>query len=94
MKKFPSLTKHNEWIDYSRRAILENRLFYICIADNDWSQAVMLVQKDDDQLTGLQKGQYQKFLAGIREALFMQFEEIGTYGGAWTSGRLKREEAS
>ena len=82
------------WIDRERQAILENKLFYICLCDNQWSIAVMLIQKEpeygDKDLEGLQKCHYKGYLEIIKEALFEQFDEIGTYSGAWTSGTLKK----
>lgn len=94
MAKFPSFVRSNEWIEDDRQVILENDLFYIAVADNQWSQAVMLVQKEHCYFdySGLQKRHYQRYLDGIRDALFEQFETLGTYGGAWTSGRISRKE--
>lgn len=94
MAKFPSLRECNTWIEHDRFALLENNLFYIAAADNEWSMAVMLVQKEHwcYDYSGLQKQHYQRYLDGIRDALFEQFETLGTYGGAWTSGRISRKE--
>ncbi len=92
-KKFPSFYDSTERVK-GEVAVLENSLFYICISDNGWSDAVMLLQKDEDHLKGLQKKQYQNYLKGIRDALLEQFDSIGVYGGAWTHGVLKREEVS
>lgn len=92
-KRFPSFSESSERVK-GDVAILENELFYICITDNGWSDAVLLLQKDDDSLVGLQKRHSQKYLVGIRDALFQQFETIGVYGGPWTSGRIRREEVT
>ncbi len=94
MAKFPSLRECNTWIEHDRFALLENNLFYIAVADNQWSQAVMLVQKEHwcYDYSGLQKRHYQSYLDGIRDSLFEQFETIGTYSGAWTSGRISRKD--
>lgn len=94
MIRFPSLIPAGKWIEHDRFALLENNLFYIAVADNEWSQAVMLVQKDHwcYDYTGLQKRHYQSYLDGIRDCLFEQFETLGTYGGAWTSGRISRSD--
>lgn len=94
MAKFPSLHECNTWIEHDRFALLENNLFYIAVADNEWSQAVMLVQKDHwcYDYSGLQKRHYQSYLDGIRDCLFEQFDTLGTYGGAWTSGRISRAD--
>ena len=92
--KFPSLTRCDKWIEHDRHALLENKLFYIATADNEWSMAVMLIQKEHwcNNLDGLQKRHYQNYLDGILASLFEQFETIGTYAGAWTSGRISRSE--
>ena len=81
-------------IDREREAIMENGLFYVCLVDNEWSVAVELIQKVDPygySLEGLQKKHYQKYLDGLKECLRMQFDAIGTYGGAWTHGIITRE---
>lgn len=89
----------NVWVGRDRRVILENDLFYICVEDNEWSMAVELVQKDgysDCQsawLSGLQRTKYKRYLECMKTALLTRLPEIGTYAGAWTSGRITREEA-
>lgn len=102
-KMFPSFEKAepNKWIrggswDYSRRVILESKLFYICVEDNQWSLAVELIQKEEPWglpwMENLQSRLYQKYLEGMKKALLNRLPGIGTYSGAWTSGRIKREE--
>lgn len=89
--RFKSFTSTGK--DYG--VIMENSLFEIEIEDNEWSYAVKLIQKEhwyDNSLEGLQKKHYQTYLNGIRDVLLELFPEIGTYSGAWTSGRLTREE--
>ena len=88
MKRFKSFTPTNDNWGY----ILENKLFYIEIVDNVWSWAIRLIQKDDYYLTNLQKKHYLYYLEGIKNCLFNQFDEIGTYKGAWTSGIIRRDE--
>ena len=97
MEKYPSFSKCEKWISNQEKAVLENKLFYIAIEDNQWSMAIKLIQKEQDyydngNLNNLQKRHYQNYLDGIRDTLFEQFEELGTYGGAWTSGRIKKSE--
>lgn len=73
--------------------IMENNLFEVQIEDNEWSYAVMLIQKEnpyDDCLSGLQKRHYQNYLNGMKDVLLGMFPEIGCYAGAWTSGVVKR----
>mgnify|MGYP001297545612 CR=1 FL=1 len=92
--RFKSFYPCDKWISRTERAILENSLFYIVIEDNEWSIAVKLIQKEEDcasyNMTNLQAGLYRKYLEGIKNCLFNQFEELGVYGGAWTYGIIKR----
>jgi hypothetical protein len=96
-QKFKSFSKCDEWISREDRAVLENKLFYIAITDNEWSMAIKLIQKeqeyyDNGNIENLQAKHYKTYLNGIKECLFNQFEELGTYGGAWTSGRIRRQQ--
>ena len=96
-RRFKSFAECDEWIDREQKAILENDLFYIAVQDNQWSTAVMLIEKEDpwdNCRTGLKAKQYQNYLDGMRDCLFEQFETLGTYGGPWTSGRISRKVAS
>ena len=89
--KFKSFTSTGK--DYG--VIMENQLFKVEIEDNEWSYAVKLIQKEhwyDNSLEGLQKKHYKTYLKGIRDILLELFPEIGTYGGAWTPGRLTKED--
>lgn len=94
-KRFKSLSECKEWIGVETLAVLENKLFYVAVEDNVWSMAIKLIQKEqsyysDGNIANLQKGLYQKYLKGIKECLFLQFEELGVYGGAWTYGTIKK----
>lgn len=97
-KRFPSFKRvtKEKWLDRSIRVILENELFYIGVEDNEWSEAVKLLQKEppygDGALEGLQKRHYEQYLEGMKQVLLERLPSIGTYSGAWTSGRLTREE--
>ena len=89
---FASFKDCDRWIDRTEHAIMENALFYIAIEDNEWSVAVKLIQKEDWYLSldGLQAKHYQNYLNGIEACLFEQFDELGTYAGPWTSGRIRK----
>ena len=95
---FQPAANSNAWLGNERRVILENELFYICVEDNEWSLAVELVQKDSYSdcenawLSGLQRTKYKRYLECMKTALLTRLPEIGTYAGAWTSGRITREE--
>ena len=80
---------------YDLTIIAESKLFYVGIADNEWSMAVMLIQRDPPwgyNYEGLQARHYQKYLDGIRDCLFNRLDELGTYAGAWTSGTIRKED--
>jgi len=79
----------------SKWVLLESKLFYIALEDNEWSLAVELLQKEDpydDHLSGLQGRHYLKYLDGIKRCLLELLPSIGTYGGPWTSGRITKED--
>lgn len=78
------------------RVLLESKLFYIALEDNEWSLAVKLIQKEDpydDHLSGLQKQHHQRYLEGMKKALLERLPSIGAYSGAWTHKVITKEEA-
>lgn len=94
-KKYPSFSICEEWISNTEKAVLENSLFYIAVEDNEWSMAVKLIQKEQSyysrgNIVNLQAGLFMKYLNGIRDCLFNQFDVLGTYEGAWTNGCIKK----
>lgn len=92
-ERFPSFEVVQ--IDYCG-TIMKNNLFEIVLEDNEWSYAVKLIQTeadwDEPSKEGFQKKHYQRYLDGIRDCLFKQFDELGTYAGAWTSGRIYKNK--
>ena len=103
LSRFPSFSRprKNTWVrkgaygDMSLQVLAESKLFYLCAEDNDWSEAIELIQKEDpwdDRLSGLQSRHYQSYLDGMRDALLHRLPSIGTYTGAWTSGVLKGDD--
>lgn len=95
-RMFPSFKRveKDKWLDRSIRVILESGLFYVGVEDNEWSVAVKLLQKDDpydNHLEGLQKRHYQQYLDGMKKVLLERLPSIGTYSGAWTSGKITRD---
>lgn len=96
-RMFPAFERagSNKWLGRYQRVILESKLFYICIEDNEWSLAVELIMKEPPWgycIEGLQARHYQRYLDGMRDCLFNRLDELGTYSGAWTSGRIRRED--
>lgn len=92
LERFNSFERVDKWISRGRRAILENKLFYIVVEDNMWSLAVELIQKEDPygDLVGLQMGLYARYLDAIKEILLDMHGEVGIYTGAWTSATIKK----
>ncbi len=97
-KLFPSFERagSGQWLRYDRRVLLESKLFYVCIEDNEWSLAVELIQKEEPYGTvwmeNLQGRLYEKYLEGMKLCLLMRLPSIGYRKGAWMSGTIKREE--
>jgi hypothetical protein len=94
-RRFKSFHRCDTWLGNECHAILENALFYIAVEDNQWSEAFMLLQKEQSYysegcIEGLQSRHYIGYLHGMRDCLFEQFNELGIYTGAWTSGTITR----
>lgn len=94
-KRFPSFKEPVGWYVGipGKHILLENDLFYIAVEDNEWSEAVELLQKEENSVSGyenLQKRHYKNYLKGLCNVLLEQFDEIGTYAGPWTHGEIKR----
>lgn len=83
---------------FSRRVLLENKLFCVCVEDNQWSVAIELIQKEEPWglpwMENLQGRFYQAYMYALRDVLLERLPYIGTYAGAWTHGIITREEAS
>lgn len=94
MKRFSSFTECDKWPHHEGNAILENKLFYITVQDNQWSQAVKLIQKEDPygSLAGLQAKHYPNYLNGLRDILLGMYDTVGIYTGPWTHGTIRRED--
>ncbi len=102
IRRFPSFQKIDGWLadgsysrSRSRRAILENGLFWIATEDNQWSIAFELIPKEEPWgepwMEKIQARHYRRYLDGIKESLFEQFEYVSYRSSAWTSGTLRRE---
>lgn len=103
IQRFPCFVEVDGWFDGNsgrreRHSILESKLFCIALEDNQWSLAVELIPKEDpwDEpwIETFQRKHFQKYLDGIKEALFEQFEYVSYRSSAWTSGTLRRECAA
>lgn len=92
--KFKSFTESSGWTGNDEKILMESELFYIVYEDNEWSIAIKLIQKDNDyyNIENIQKKHYTAYLEGIRDCLFNQFDTLGVYTGAWTSGTIKKSD--
>lgn len=90
-ERLGSFVTCDKWISRTRRAILENGLFWIALEDNEWSIAVELLQKEDAP-EGFQKAHFAEYVNAIKLSLLRRFDRIGVYAGPWTSGFISREE--
>ena len=66
-KRFPSFKEPVGWYVGipGKHILLENDLFYIAVEDNEWSEAVELLQKEENSVSGyenLQKRHYQNYI--------------------------------
>lgn len=94
-KRFKSFSECDKWVSREEKAILENDLFYIVTEDNERSMAIKLIQKEQDyyrdgNIEAMQSRHYRNYLEGIKNCLFNQFNVLGTYSGAWTSGTITK----
>ena len=72
---------------------LENEFFEIGTADNGWSQAIFIHEKNDvwPEHLNLAKKHFEEYKTGIQNILLDYFGTIGIRAGAWTSGTLTKE---
>lgn len=97
--KYKTFEECDEWMNSTEHAILESPLFYIVEEDDENKIALKLIQKEQDDysrgnIANLQGRFYKSYLKGMEQCLFNQFNELGIYGGPWTSGRIYKNQAS
>lgn len=91
-KMFPCFKDSSTFISKDKTCLLESKLFYICIEDNEWSVAIELLQKDgDDEAYEQQEQSFAGYLNGMKKALLERLPRIGYYTGPWTHGTVTRE---
>lgn len=75
---------------------LENKLFEIGTADNQWSQAIFIREKDnlEPEQYNLAGKHFEEYRNGIQDILLDYFETISLRAGAWCSSTLTRETAN
>ncbi len=92
MKRFPSFTRLDRGVrshSVSANAIMQNDLFYVAVADNDWSFAIVLMEKPNAN-EGLMAQHYQRYLDGMKECLLTYVESVAYRTGAYTHGYVNR----
>lgn len=84
--RVPSFRDSSGWHDNETRILAENNLFYLCWADNHWSDAIALIAKGD--YPGLEQKHIGSCKKKLQEVLLQHFPEIGVYGGSYTHGTV------
>lgn len=93
-KRFPSFYDSDARVSRDSSAMLENELFYIGLADNEWSVAVFLQSKDDGEYSdGIVSRHFLEYTDGIKTILLDMFGTIYIRASAWTSGKITKKEA-
>ena len=91
-EKFPSFDRVSCWRGNDRRVVLRDHLFEIAVADNEWSAAWMLLEREDSGDEPEERAEmeqlYQTYLTAIRDILIEGWGEAVGYKGAWTSGPI------
>lgn len=70
------------------RVIVENGLFNLCLADNEWSVAIALIQKEAPygySYDGLQSRHFDKLKNGLLECLLDHLPRVYVRNGPWMS---------
>ena len=79
------------WQDH--RVVLENKLFMVCLTDNEWSVAVELLQKEAPygySYEGLQSKHFDSLRDGMLDCLLNQLGTVYMRNGAWMSTAIIR----
>lgn len=91
-KRFPSFRETDRrgdtyWCESIR---LENRLFRVGTADNEWSEALFIEMRDDlcPEDVNLARRHLQSYRDGIEKILLEWFGEVARRNGPWMSSRI------
>jgi hypothetical protein len=95
--RFNSFQPVDKWrYRYGGHVVLENSFFQISVADNEWSAAWLLLEREDIDDTGanrtLMRRHYPAYLEAIKNALLDGWGEAIGYGGAWVHGKIYKKE--
>ena len=86
--RYPSFWETDIWIRRDSRALLENQLFYVGIADNENNIAVFLSSKDEGGVEGLTARHFAAYRKGVLDILLDLFGEVYLPTGSWTSRKI------
>ncbi len=97
MSRYKSFEVVDRWVSdcgyrCDKHAILESKLFFVAIEDNQWSLAIELIQRGPEELAGLQTKHYEGYLETIKNIILDLFGEVSYRDGAWTSGTVRKED--
>lgn len=96
-QRFPSFYDDEKYGDgyWGEQYMLENKLFRIGTADNQWSEAVFIQMRDDlwPEQENLARQHFPRYCEGIKKIMLEFFGEIHLRNGPWMSEVLKKEEA-
>ena len=93
-KKFPSFHSCKRYLDHywGQECLLENNLFEIGIADNQYSLAVWIKEKDLwPESYPLAEKHFENYKNQIQEILLNIFGTISLRNGPWMSTEIRRE---
>lgn len=94
-KRFPSFHDKNRFGDnyWGERYMLENQLFWIGTADNQWSEAIFIKERDDlgDFHGALARRHFPRYCEAIKQILLEMFGTIYLRNGPWMSSKLTLE---
>lgn len=96
--RFPSFRHCDKWGNYyegrENHFLLENEMFYIGIADNEWSASIFIQGKDEDiswhGYEGLAGKHFDNYTKQIEKILLDMFGDVYKRNGAWMSSKIER----
>ena len=97
-ERFPSFTivTEKKYGDryWSEEYQLENKLFRIGLADNEWSGALFIQMRDDlePEQQNLARKHFESYTSAIRQVMLKIFGEISIRTGAYTSRTIRLED--
>ena len=88
-ERFASFRKQDKWIRRDSHVLLANNIFYIGIADNEWTVAVFLSSKDNAVADSLAARHFNTYEEGILNILLSLFGKVYVPTSSWTSRKIQ-----